>query len=144
MLRQDPDAKADYAPSPGLADIPELVAKSGPRVQLQVHGQRPEVSQTIGLTAFRVVQEALTNVLKHAGPTAHATVDVDYGPRLITLRIDDDGYGDAVKGDGMGHGLQGMRERVSSMGGALTVGPREEGGFSVAVSLPVVTDSRLR
>ena len=143
VLRQDPDAKADYAPSPGLADIPELVAKSGPRVQLQVHGQRPEVSQTIGLTAFRVVQEALTNVLKHAGPTAHATVDVDYGPRLITLRIDDDGYGDAVKGDGMGHGLQGMRERVSSMGGALTVGPREEGGFSVAVSLPVVTDSRL-
>ena len=71
-------------------------------------------------------------------------MDVDYGPRLITLRIDDDGYGDAVKGDGMGHGLQGMRERISSMGGALTVGPREEGGFCVAATLPVVTDSRLR
>ncbi|WP_130866897.1 sensor histidine kinase [Acidipropionibacterium timonense] len=142
VLRQDPAARAEYAPSPGLADIPDLVERSGQRVSLEVSGTRPEVSQTTGLTAYRVVQEGLTNVLKHAGPTAHAVVRVSYEPHSITLRVDDDGFGDAVKGDGRGHGLQGMRERVTSMGGTLEVGPREEGGFSVRAVLPVRGDAR--
>ena len=142
VLRQDTDA--DYSPSPGLAEIPELVEKSGVKVTFTVTGQEPVVSQALGLVAYRVVQEALTNVLKHAGPGAHASVTLAYSPTAIHVEIVDDGYGDAVQGDGRGHGLQGMRERVTSMGGRLSAGPRKEGGFCVMAKLPVQADSRQR
>lgn len=142
VLRQDTDA--DYSPSPGLAEIPELVEKSGVKVTFTVTGQEPVVSQALGLVAYRVVQEALTNVLKHAGPGAHASVTLAYSPTAIHVEIVDDGYGDAVQGDGRGHGLQGMRERVTSMGGRLSAGPRKEGGFCVIAKLPVQADSRQR
>ena len=142
VLRQDTDA--EFSPSPGLIEIPDLVEKSGAKVELRVTGAEPVVSQTLGLVVYRVVQEALTNVLKHAGPSAHATVDLTYSPTAIHVEILDDGYGDAVQGDGRGHGLQGMRERVTSMGGQLSAGPRKEGGFCVIANLPVQGDSRQR
>ena len=75
---------------------------------------------------------------------AHATVTLAYSPTAIYVEILDDGYGVAVQGDGRGHGLQGMRERVTSMGGQLSAGPRKEGGFRVMAKLPVQADSRQR
>lgn len=137
VLRQDTDA--EFSPSPGLAEIPELVTRSGARATLTVSGERPEVSQALGLVVYRVVQEALTNVLKHAGPTAHARVTVTYTPTTIDVEVLDDGHGAAVKGDGRGHGLQGMRERVTSMGGRLDAAPVESGGFRVHAVLPLTT-----
>jgi signal transduction histidine kinase len=142
VLRQDTDA--EFSPSPSLAEIPDLVDKSGVKVELKVTGEEPVVSQALGLVIYRVVQEALTNVLKHAGPSAHATVTLAYSPTAIYVEILDDGYGAAVQGDGRGHGLQGMRERVTSMGGQLSAGPRKEGGFRVMAKLPVQADSRQR
>ena len=142
VLRQDTDA--EFSPSPSLAEIPDLVDKSGVKVELKVTGKEPVVSQALGLVVYRVVQEALTNVLKHAGPSAHATVTLAYSPTAIYVEILDDGYGAAVQGDGRGHGLQGMRERVTSMGGQLSAGPRKEGGFRVMAKLPVQADSRQR
>lgn len=141
VLRQDPSARADYAPSPGLAEIPELVERTGGRVHLTVTGERPEVSQALGLTAYRVVQEGVTNILKHAGPAAHGQVDIDYRPTGIEIDITDDGHGAAVQGDGRGHGLQGMRERVSSMGGTLEAGPLEDAGFAVRARLPLTASN---
>ncbi|QCV87864.1 sensor histidine kinase [Acidipropionibacterium jensenii] len=137
VLRQDPTEKAAYSPSPGLTDIPELVEHSGDRISLTVTGERPEVSEALGLTAYRVVQEAVTNVLKHAGPTAHAEVAVHYRPTTMCLTITDDGHGEAIQGDGRGHGLQGMRERVTSMGGQLETGPLADRGFRVRALLPL-------
>ncbi|MDO4412600.1 sensor histidine kinase [Cutibacterium sp.] len=142
VLRQDADA--EYSPSPGLAEIPELVEKSGVKAELRVTGDEPVVSQALGLVIYRVVQEALTNVLKHAGPSARATVTLAYSPTAIYVEILDNGYGAAVQGDGRGHGLQGMRERVTSMGGQLSAGPRKESGFCVRAKLPVQSDSRQR
>ncbi|WCC80031.1 sensor histidine kinase [Cutibacterium equinum] len=135
VLRQDTDA--EFSPSPGLAEIADLVEKSGVKAELTVIGDEPVVPQALGLVVYRVVQEALTNVLKHAGRNAHATVTLTYSPTAIQAEILDDGYGDAVQGDGRGHGLQGMRERVTSMGGHLSTGPRKEGGFRVMATLPV-------
>ena len=137
VLRQD--TNAEFSPSPGLAEIPDLVEKSGVKVELRVTGEEPVVSQTLGLVVYRVVQEALTNVLKHAGPSAHATVTLTYSPTAIHVEILDDGYGAAVQGDGRGHGLEGMRERVTSMGGRLEASPRPEAGFRVHAVLPVRT-----
>ncbi len=137
VLRKDPSEKAAYSPSPGLTDIPELVEHSGERITLTVTGQRPEVSEALGLTAYRVVQEAVTNVLKHAGPTAHAEVAVHYRQTTMSLTITDDGHGETIQGDGRGHGLQGMRERVTSMGGQLETGPLADHGFRVHALLPL-------
>jgi signal transduction histidine kinase len=94
----------------------------------------------VELTAFRIVQEALTNVRKHAGRSAAATVRIVYQPSAIVVEVTDDGRGaaTALAGVGAGHGLLGMRERVEIYGGQLTAGPRTGGGFLVRASLPVV------
>lgn len=132
------ETSGEFRPAPGLTDIPDLVAKTSDRARLTVHGEIPQqVPQALGLTAYRVVQEALTNVLKHAGPGAAAEVEVTYGPREIWLQITDDGRGDAVSGDGQGHGLQGMHERVGVAGGRLLAQPRIGGGFQVRAILPM-------
>ena len=89
------------------------------------------------LCAYRIVQEGLTNALKHAGP-AHAEVLLRYAPRALDVEIRDDGGGHArANGDGAGHGLIGMRERVALYGGALDAGPRDGGGFEIRARLPV-------
>ena len=126
---------AAYLPTPGLADIPDLVRKTSETAQLSTFGPTPRVSQALGLSAYRIVQESLTNVLKHAGPDAVARVSVAYTAGSIELEITDDGRGAAASTDSLGHGLQGMRERVALHGGTLITEPRSP-GFGVRASLP--------
>ena len=133
----DPDPEVDFAPMPRLADIPELVARTSDRARLKVKGRPPHVSQVMELTVFRVVQEALTNVLKHAGPDATARVTISYGPQAITVDVVDDGVGQAEPSHPPGHGLRGMNERVAAMGGKLIARPRPRGGFQVTATLPL-------
>ena len=89
----------------------------------------------VDLTAYRIVQEALTNVLKHAGP-AEATVEIDYAPGAVRLEIADNGRGVNGRATDGGHGLVGMRERVGVYGGTLSAGPAPGGGFRVVAELP--------
>ncbi len=124
-------------PQPGLADVPALVEQArsaGLNVQLQLSGS-DSLPAGLGLTVYRIVQEALTNVLKHAG-TADARVSVSVGERSVVIEVVDDGDG-ASAGPGTGHGLAGMRERVAIYGGALSAGRQERGGFAVRAELPV-------
>jgi signal transduction histidine kinase len=137
VLRSDGDGAA-YAPAPGLADLDRLVADiraAGVGVDIVTEGTPHEVPPGVDLTAYRIVQEALTNVLKHAGP-ARAAVTVGYEPDAITLEVVDDGRGINGRATEGGHGLLGMRERVAVYGGTLDAGPRVGGGFRVAARLP--------
>jgi|SRR5581483_2136947 len=137
MLRSD--EHDPLAPQPGLRDLPTLVtqvSEAGLRVELEVVGEPRELPVGIELSAYRVVQEALTNALKHAGD-ASARVQVRYGVDSLELEIVDDGVGAATAVPGGGHGLVGMRERVSLYGGRLDVGRRPNGGFAVRVLLPI-------
>jgi signal transduction histidine kinase len=128
-----------YAPAPGLDDLDRLVHEldgAGIRVELSYDGTRVELPRGVDLTAYRIVQEALTNVLKHAG-LASARVLVHYEPGALGLEVVDDGRGVNGRSDGRtGHGLVGMRERVAVYGGTLDAGPRSGGGFRVAARLP--------
>jgi signal transduction histidine kinase len=135
---RDGDAEMEsepYAPLPTLADIPRLVEKTG--ATLTVSGQRPEVSAALGLTAYRVVQEALTNVLKHAGADADPQVAVSYKRDGVDLEIVDSGLGAQATTDGRGHGQRGMAERLSAHGGTIEVGPRGDKGYRVHAWLPL-------
>jgi signal transduction histidine kinase len=137
MLRAD--ANEPLAPQPGLSDVPTLVTQlreAGLPVELQVEGERHELPVGIELSAYRIVQEALTNALKHAGE-AKATVNVRYGLDSLELEIADDGTGTSMAVDSGGHGLVGMRERVALYGGRLDAGRRPSGGFAVRVLLPI-------
>ncbi len=137
VLRSGPDAeRATYAPAPSLTDVPDLVRRTTPRATLVVHGSVPEVSPTVGLTVYRVVQEALTNFLKHAGPDATAQVEVTYSHARVEVTVSDNGLGAVAGSDGRGFGLRGMAERVQAMGGWLEAGPHAAGGFEVKASLP--------
>jgi signal transduction histidine kinase len=137
MLRSD--ANEPLAPQPGLSDVPTLVTQlrdAGLRVELHVEGERRELPVGIELSAYRIVQEALTNALKHAGE-ARATVDIRYGSDSLELEIADDGTGGSAPVSSGGHGLVGMRERVALCGGRLDAGRRPSGGFAVRVLLPI-------
>jgi signal transduction histidine kinase len=132
------DGAADYQPAPGLADLGHLAAEldaAGLPVAIEIEGDASEIPPGVDLTAYRIVQEALTNVLKHAGP-AHARVTVAYRPGMVTLRVTDDGRGVNGSSSGGGHGLLGMRERVGVYGGTLAAGPQTGGGFRVVAELP--------
>jgi signal transduction histidine kinase len=142
LLRANEDEAARRGPQPGLGDLEELLERAraaGVRVQLAVEGEPRPLSQSVDLSAYRIVQEALTNVVKHAG-RADATVTLGYRPDGLELTITDSG--DAAlnanargPGDG-GHGLVGMRERAAIFGGTLTAGPRGDHGFEVRGKLP--------
>jgi signal transduction histidine kinase len=137
MLRSDNGDP--LAPQPGLADLTTLVTQvreAGLPVELVVEGERRELPVGIELSAYRIVQEALTNALKHAGD-AHARVLVRYGADSLELEIIDDGAGGAPRVLSGGHGLVGMRERVALYGGRFDAGRRPNGGFGVRVLLPV-------
>jgi signal transduction histidine kinase len=131
---------AELSPVPGLGALDDLVKRvtdAGVPVDADVQGPRPLLPAGVDLAAYRIVQEALTNVLKHAGP-ARARVSVLYEPGAIRIEVLDDGRGAAstgVTGDGAGHGLVGMRERAALYGGALEAGPRPGGGYRVAATL---------
>src|SRR5215211_4578699 len=135
VLRQDSDPQASLTPAPGLADLEGLlaeVAKAGLAVRLRVEGAPSPLPAGVDLSAYRIVQEALTNVVKHAGP-ARAQVTIRYRDQDITVEVLDDGRGPGTAASdgraGTGHGLIGMRERVAAFGGDLQTGPRPGGGF---------------
>jgi len=143
VLRQEGEPQGALAPVPGLADLDRLlaeVAKAGLAVRLQVEGTPSTLPAGVDLSAYRIVQEALTNVVKHAGP-ARAQVTICYRDHDVMVEVTDDGRGVAAPtGDGqagVGHGLIGMRERVAVFGGDLEAGPRPAGGFRVAARLPL-------
>jgi len=137
MLRGD--ANEPLTPQPCLTDVPMLVSQlreAGLPVVLHVEGERRELPVGIELSAYRIVQEALTNALKHAGE-ASASVNIRYGSDSLELEIADDGPGASTPISSGGHGLVGMRERVALYGGRLDAGRRPSGGFVVRVLLPI-------
>ncbi|MDQ3453039.1 MAG: sensor histidine kinase [Actinomycetota bacterium] len=137
VLRADADT-ATLAPQPGISNLPELVealGETGMRVDLRVEGARRPLPPGLELSAYRIIQEALTNSRKHGGATT-ADVQVRYGAGTLELRVVDCGLGDGTVSAG-GHGLVGMRERVALYGGRLDAGPRAEGGFAVTATLPL-------
>jgi signal transduction histidine kinase len=143
VLRDSGDVAASLSPQPGIADIAAAVAQSsstGVATHLVIEGRQRPIAPGIELAAFRIVQEALTNVRKHAGESASATVRISYEPRDLVVEVSDDGRGAAtsLSGAGSGHGSIGMRERVDIYGGQFTSGPRAGGGYTVRASLPIV------
>ena len=137
ILRKEGEALA-LAPRPSLAQVGVLVQTvrdAGVPVELNVEGEAVELSPSVDVSAYRIVQEALTNVVKHAGP-ARASVVVRYGRRAVEVEVTDDGRR-SVNGSGAGFGLTGMRERVELHGGTLEAGKLSDGGFGVKASLPL-------
>jgi signal transduction histidine kinase len=138
MLRST-DGENPLAPQPGLRDLPMLVAQvreAGLPVELTVEGEPRELPVGLELSAYRIVQEALTNALKHAGQ-ARATVHIRYAPDSLQLEIADDGAAATEPAPSGGHGLVGMRERVALYGGRFEASRRASGGFAVRVALPI-------
>jgi signal transduction histidine kinase len=136
--------QAGLAPLPGtaqLGDLLEQTRSAGLEVSMTVTGTQRPLLAGIDLAAYRVVQEALTNVRKHAGPFARAAVVLRYGRDELCLEITDDGRGAAAHSDGAGHGLTGMRERVEMYGGTLRARARPGGGFQVTARIPVAPQS---
>jgi signal transduction histidine kinase len=131
---------ADFAPQPGLDRLEELVREvrdAGLEVVVAIEGTPRPLPPALDLSAYRIVQEALTNTLKHAH-ASRAEIAVRYLDEALDVEVRDDGSGD---GGGSGHGLIGMRERVVAFGGSLAAGPAEDGGFAVAASFPLRTGS---
>ncbi len=145
VFRQPDEADAPRRPTPGLDQLESLtadMADSGLPVELLVTGERTCLPGAVDLAAYRIVQESLTNVLRHAGG-ATATVRVTHEPDTLDLEITDDGRGRAPRGDGRaGQGLTGMRERAAAVGGTLEAGPSGGGGFRVHARLPSGEDHR--
>jgi signal transduction histidine kinase len=134
----DPGTEPDLAPQPGLAQLDallETVRGAGVPVEAVTRGQPHPLPPSADLIAYRVVQEALTNVVKHA-PGAHARVLLDWSDDALAIEVADDGRGGDADATG-GHGLIGMRERVALHGGSLETGVRPGGGFAVRVRLPL-------
>jgi signal transduction histidine kinase len=137
ILRSE-DEQLAIGPQPGLASLQSLVEHlraSGLPVELRIEGQPAQLPAGVDLSAYRIVQEALTNVVKHAGQ-ARAEVIVRYGTRALELEVLDDGHSRATSLNGSGHGLIGMRERVTLYGGTLETGTLEGGGYAVHAVLP--------
>ena len=131
--------EATRSPQPSLAALDDLVAASADLpIGLHVSGDLAALPAAIELSAFRVVQEALTNIRRHAGPVRRVEVRLEHVDGALTVLIDDDGRGaSAASGEGQGYGLLGMRERVGVFGGHLDAGPRAGGGWRVRAVFPV-------
>ncbi|MFF0075606.1 sensor histidine kinase [Streptomyces sp. NPDC005494] len=130
---------APRAPAPGLDRLPELVdqaAAAGLAVTVETQGDPPRVPPGVDLAAFRIVQEALTNVVRHSGSRT-ALVRIAHGTTRIGLLVDDDGPATGGHAGGGGNGLVGMRERAAALGGTIDAGPRPDGGFRVTAELPL-------
>jgi signal transduction histidine kinase len=144
VLRQeDAGGAADAAllPQPGLGDVRSLVDRAragGLRIELHEEGVPVPVDAGIGLVVYRIIQEGLTNVIKHAGPAASAGVTLRWAGTALAVDVVDDGRGAAAApGAEGGHGLVGMRERAAAYGGTVEAGPRHGGGFAVRARIPV-------
>ncbi|MFB4194156.1 sensor histidine kinase [Streptomyces carpaticus] len=130
---------APLDPAPGLADLGRLAAgagEAGVRVEVRWRGERRPLPADIDLSAFRIVQEAVTNVVRHAR-TGHCRVTLEFTDAALSVEVTDDGRGADGTARGTGYGLAGMRERAALLGGALTAGPRPEGGYRVRATLPL-------
>lgn len=141
---RNPDETGDspLAPRPSLERLDELVARTeaaGPMVRTEIRGERRPVPTDVDLAAYRILQEALTNVTRHARD-ATATLLLDYRDDELELRVDDDGTTAPSLDTGSGNGLVGMRERAAAIGGVLDAGPRVGGGFTVRATLPLHTN----
>jgi signal transduction histidine kinase len=137
ILREGDEA-APRAPAPSLSHLDELVGKAaaaGIDVRVNVEGSPRPLPAGVALAGYRIVQEALTNVARHAGPVS-ATVSVTYGEADLVVQVDDEGTAVGAAGNG-GNGLHGMEERATALGGRLQVGPRPAGGFRVRAWLPM-------
>jgi signal transduction histidine kinase len=145
VLRR-PGEQAPLAPSPGVDDIGSLVdgaRKAGLDVSTRLEAAPDGVPPAVDLAAYRIVQEALTNVVRHAGP-ARVTVHVAYTPTAMTIDVDDDGRGMPASAEehvGSGNGIPGMRERAAAQGGSLEAEPKPGGGFRVHAWLPISGDA---
>lgn len=145
VLRTEAEpVRGELSPQPGVSDVGELVdhlRETGLQVQLWIEGESRSLSPGVDLAAFRLIQEALTNTLKHAGPQARAWVRIHFTDRHLTVEVEDDGRGLAAglgqPNGSRGHGLVGMRERVALYGGDLRIGPRSGGGFEVRARFPL-------
>lgn len=135
-----PDAEVDeLGPHPRLADVPRLVAQfeeAGLDVSLTMNGAQTDLPALLDLSAYRIVQEALTNVLKHAGPGSRTEVRLGIDNHGVTIQVLDYGHGATIL-PGSGHGIVGMRERAMLLGGSLDAGPRPGEGFQVVAYLPI-------
>ncbi|MFI7416941.1 sensor histidine kinase [Nonomuraea sp. NPDC049684] len=136
VLRENEDDGTDYTPQPGLGQLEELVRGAGVPASLRIGGVPGDLPEGQQLAVYRIVQEALTNALKHGGPHVQARVEIDYGGPELVVRVTDDGRGAAAPRSPDGHGLIGMRERVGMYGGAVSAGPLTGGGFEVLARLP--------
>jgi len=137
-MRHDDDG-LELLPQPGLCDVEALVAdvrSAGLDVRLEVHGEPVALPPGLDLSAYRIVQEGLTNTLKHAGATQVA-VDVQYDPGELQLEIRDNGSAGAMTHEGVGHGLVGIRERVKIYGGDMSAGVARAGGFVLRARIPL-------
>lgn len=144
-LLREQDRPVDLAPQPSMDDVHEVIRRcceSGIPTALVVDGERPMRAVGPEMTGYRVVQEALTNVIKHAGRPARANVRITYGDADMRVEVTDDGRGASQQqvDDSVGHGLIGMRERVELYRGTLNVGPRPGGGFRVAATIPFASE----
>jgi signal transduction histidine kinase len=139
VLRDD-RGELPMGPAPRGADIPQLVDQlrgSGLTIELNVLGALDRLDPATGLTTYRIVQEALTNTLKHAGPDVTATVDLRVTTDSVRIQVDDDGRGGSAVDDGQGHGILGIRERIAMHDGLVDAGPRPGGGFRIKAVVPV-------
>ena len=138
VLRPEADVEA-LGPQSGLADVPRLVEQfraAGLDVSLAMEGAQIHLPARVDLSAYRIAQEALTNVLKHAGPSARTEVRLGTDDHHVAIEVLDNGRGGTIL-PGSGHGIVGMRERALLLGGSLHVGPRPGGGFQVVARLPI-------
>jgi signal transduction histidine kinase len=137
---RDPDEETGLAPQPGIGDLDALAASvqaAGLPVNLVISGDRAALPAAVNVSVYRIVQEALTNVLKHAGQ-ARADVRIGCGLDAVTIEVTDDGTGESGnQAPAGGHGLAGMRERAAVFGGELAAGPRPGGGYAVRARLPL-------
>ena len=144
LLREtDPGAEAPLEPQPGVADLERLVddvGRSGLAVKLEIDGERRSLPPTLDLAAYRIVQEGLTNVRKHAD-AAHAQVSIRYEQDRLDIVVRDNGRASTAT-PGAGHGLVGVRERVTLLGGQLDAGPAGDGGFVLRARLPLTATDR--
>lgn len=140
LLRERDADNVDLTPLPTLADLESLVGQinlAGVPVELDFQGHARPLAESVELSAFRVIQESLTNAVRHGGPDVSAEVSVSYGEESLDVLITDDGRGAAsFPGNGGGHGLVGMRERVAVLGGSFEAGAKPGGGYRVHAIIP--------
>lgn len=138
-LLRTTDDDPEIRPLPRLADVDELVEQikaAGVPVEIDIQGDPRPLADGAELSAYRVVQESLTNALRHGGPNVTARVSIAYGENTLEVSITDDGRGSSTRSDN-GHGIIGMRERVTMLGGEFEAGPKQGGGFQVHATIPL-------